>query len=189
MGILRYASHGDVVKDQAAPVPEWSLNARGQRQAQVLAAAPWAPDVHLVVSSAEPKAMQMAEPFVAAHGLELEVRASTGEVDRSSTGYVPEARHTELANRLFAAPDESAEGWERAVDAQARVREALADVLVTGGPDILVVGHGAVGTFLWCALAGFDIDRSHDQNGPGHVWAFDLDARSAIHAWKAIEQS
>ena len=186
MGVLRYASHGDVVKDPAVPVPEWSLNDVGRRQAEALAAASWGPGVRRVVSSAEPKAMQMAGPFVAAHGLELDVRAATGEVDRSSTGYLPEARHTELANRLFAAPYESADGWERAADAQARVREALADVLGAGGPDVLVVGHGAVGTFLWCALNELAIARTLDQDGPGHVWAFDLDTRSPLHAWTAI---
>lgn len=188
MGVLRYVSHGDVVKDPAIPVPEWSLNDLGRRQADALAVASWGSDIRLVVSSAEPKAVQMAKPFVAAHGLDLDIRAATGEVDRSSTGYVPEARHTELANRLFAAPDESAEGWERAVDAQARVCDALADVLTAGGPDVLVVGHGAVGTFLWCALAELDIDRSLDQDGPGHVWAFDLDARAAVHAWRTIDR-
>ena len=186
MGILRYASHGDVVKDPAIPVPEWSLNELGRRQAAALARASWGPNVRLVVSSAEPKAVQMAQPFVAAHGLELDVRGATGEVDRSSTGYVPEVRHTELANRLFATPDRSADGWERAVDAQARVREALVDVLVAGGPDVLVVGHGAVGTFLWCALAELTIARSLDQDGPGHVWAFDLDTSTPLHSWTAI---
>ena len=37
-------------------------------------------------------------------------------------------RHEALADRFFADPHHSAEGWERAVDAQHRVVTALADV-------------------------------------------------------------
>lgn len=186
MGILRYVSHGDVVKDPAIPVPNWSLNEAGAADAAALVDATWASTVVRVISSGETKAIEMASPFCAAHGIELEIRPETGEIDRSATGFVPHERHEELADRLFAAPEESADGWERAVDARDRLLAALGDVLGSGGPDVMVVGHGGVGTILWCTLTGRTIARNEDQNGPGNVWAVDLDAGTGLHPWRRV---
>lgn len=186
MGILRYVSHGDVVKDPTIPVPNWSLNDAGAAAATALVAEEWAPSVARVISSGETKAVEMATPFCAAHGIELEIRPATGEIDRSATGFVPHERHEELADRLFEAPEASADGWERAVDARDRLLHALDDVLAPGGPDVVVVGHGGVGTILWCTLTARPIARSEDQNGPGNVWAFDLDTRQGVHPWRLV---
>lgn len=187
MALLRYATHGDVVKDPAIPVPDWTLNDRGRRQAVALAALPWTASVGRVIASAERKALEMAAVVAETHGLTVEQRPDTGETDRSATGYVPPERHEALADRFFAEPHESAEGWERAIDAQLRIVTALGDVLAGSDVDVLVVGHGAVGTLLWCHLTGEPIDRRHDQRGPGNVWAWDLDVRAPVHAWAPIE--
>lgn len=186
MGILRYVSHGDGVKDPAIPVPNWSLNESGAADAAALVDEGWASTVARVISSGETKAIEMASPFCAAHGIELEIRPETGEIDRSATGFVPHERHEELADRLFAAPEESADGWERAVDARDRLLTSLGDVLAPGGPDVVVVGHGGVGTILWCTLTERPIARAEDQTGPGNVWAFDLDTRQGVHPWRRV---
>ena len=104
------------------------------------------------------------------------------------TGYVPPDVHDALADRFFAEPDVSAEGWERATDALRRLLRALDDVLSpTTVQDVLVVGHGGVGTLLWCSLTGRQIDRRHDQSGPGNVWAYDLATGAELHAWEALD--
>ncbi|MEM8707463.1 MAG: histidine phosphatase family protein [Actinomycetota bacterium] len=188
MAVFRYVSHGDVVKDPTVPVPRWSLNERGRAQASALAAAPWVESVTRLVSSAETKAIEMARPLADGLGLDLEIRAETGETDRSATGYVPPERHDALAAHFFAEPERSADGWERAIDAQERVRAALADLLVADGPgDVVVVGHGGVGTLLWCSLTGRPIDAAEDQDGPGNVWAWDLAGGVPLHPWQAID--
>ena len=65
--------------------------------------------------------MEAAEILSAPLGIVPEVRARMGENDRSATGFLPGPDFEAMADRFFAQPDQSAEGWERAVDAQARI--------------------------------------------------------------------
>lgn len=195
MSLLRYVSHAQVVQDPTVPVPRWGLSPEGRRRVTVLARQPWLDPVGSIISSAETKAVETATILAGRLGLTVEIRPATGETDRSATGYVPRERHDELAARYFAEPAVSADGWERAVDSQRRVVEALADVLVEpdrppadpSRPDVLVVGHGGVGTLLWCHLAGSAIDQRHDQPSQGHHWAWDRTARVMLHPWRPID--
>ncbi len=58
-----------------------------------------------------------------------------------------------------------------------------------GRGDVLFVGHGAVGTLLFCHYAGHAIDRRHDQSaGGGHVFAFTRDGRKILHGWRRMEE-
>ena len=64
------------------------------------------------------------------------------------------------------------------------VAAALADLV--GAPDhVAVVGHGGVGTFWWCHLAGVPIERRWDQPGQGHYFTVELGA--PVHHWRRIE--
>lgn len=188
---LRYISHPNVLIDPDVPVPQWSLNAEGEQRARVMTTMAWTASIGRIISSDETKARMTADILAAALGLEVEVRPETGEIDRSATGYLSHDRHHELAQRLFAEPDVSAEGWETAVDAQARVVAALADVLAApptaATPGVAVVGHGGVGTLLYCHLAGLEIDLGHDQPGQGHFWTYDRTTQQMQHSWQAID--
>jgi len=54
--------------------------------------------------------------------------------------------------------------------------------------DVLFVGHGAVGTLLFCHCSGFAIDRAHDQPaGGGHYFAFLEHGRRVLHPWRRME--
>ena len=190
MGLLRYISHPQVQIDPDVPVPKWSLSDRGAERAKAMLAQPWVNQIGHVISSDETKARETAAFLVNHLGLALDARPATDEIDRSSTGYVPHDRHEELANQLFAHPEQSADGWERAVDAQKRMIASLYDVLAltdSDATDIAVVGHGGVGTLLMCHLGGLEISRSHDQPGGGHYWTFDRSNRALLHRWRAID--
>ena len=51
--------------------------------------------------------------------------------------------------------------------------------------DLLLVGHGGIGTMIWCALAGLTPDRRHDQPaGGGAVWAVRLPDLAPEHGWR-----
>ena len=64
-----------------------------------------------------------------------------------------------VADQFFAVPNESVRGWERAADAQTRiVTEAMRVMRQAPDGDILMVGHGGVGTLLYCHLAGLEIE-------------------------------
>lgn len=188
MAYLRYVSHPEVTIDPEVPVPDWDLSDRGRTRAEALIRQPWARSVGSVVSSAEPKAIGTAEVLAASLGLDVDVRPSTGEIDRSATGYVSVERHEELADRLFAEPALSAGGWERGADAQARIVAAVSDLTSDGPDDVVVVGHGGVGTLLLCHLAGLTIDRRHDQPTAGCYWTFDRGTGTVLHRWVPIDR-
>jgi broad specificity phosphatase PhoE len=186
MAVIRYMSHPEVVIDAGVAVPDWGLSGVGRQRTRAMCRQPWLPTTRRIVSSPEHKALEAAA-IVADHvGLTVEIRPGTGETDRSATGFVPSERHETLADAFFARPEHSAEGWERAVDVQARVAAALADLL-GGDVDALVVGHGAAGTLWYCLLAGLPIGRQHDQPGVGHYFAIELPTRRPIHPWRCID--
>jgi len=181
---LRYVTHPEVVVDPAVPVPQWHLSERGLARARALLDQPWIGATTRVVSSGEVKARQTAEVLAGHVGLDVEVREGTGELDRSVPGFLPPDEFEVVADACFARPAESARGWEPAAAAQARIAGALAD-LVDGPDDVVVVGHGGVGTLWYCHLAGIAIERRWDQPGQGH-WFSVVDGRPTHH-WRRIE--
>ncbi len=186
---LIYLSHPQVQIDPAVEVTDWGLSAVGRARVEAAAAAGWPGAGVRILSSAERKARETAERLSRPAGLSVEIDAEMGEIDRSATGYVPAARHDALARQLFAHPEDSAEGWERAVDAQARVVAALHRALQMPG-DLLIVGHGGVGSLLWCHLAGIAITPEADQPaGGGQVWLAEEEAGQVrpVHGWRALE--
>jgi broad specificity phosphatase PhoE len=186
---LHYVTHPQVAVDPAVPVPRWGLSEVGRERAMRAAIRPWTKGIGRIVSSDEVKAIETARFFSAALGVPVEVRPGLHENDRSATGFLPPPEFEATADRFFAEPEASIRGWERAVDVQARVVAAVEAVLAEGGAEeILLVGHGAAGTMLWCALAGLPIDRRHDQKGGGgNRFAFDLESRTPLLAWTPFE--
>jgi broad specificity phosphatase PhoE len=185
--MLRYVTHPEVHVDAAVPVPKWSLSTRGRSRAVAMLEQPWLAAVGRIVSSDETKAIETAR-LVAEHlQLPLEIRLGIGENDRSSLGFVAPAEFEALANAFFAQPEQSIRGWERAVDAQRRIAEGLADLLTPAERDVLVVGHGGVGTLWFCFLNELAIDRRHDQPGQGHYYSVDQRTRRAQHGWRRID--
>ncbi len=136
-------------------------------------------------ASTECKAIEAAGLLAARHGLPVHVHPGLDENDRSSTGYLPPDAFQAAADRFFAEPGTSFRGWERAIDAQARVVAAWREIAATPGR-IAIVGHGGTGTLLMCALAALPIDRRHDAPGQGCHWAFDRAAGTLLHLWRPI---
>lgn len=112
------------------------------------------------------------------------------ENDRSSTGFLPPLEFEDVADQFFANPNQSVRGWETAICAQTRILQEVDKCLQSGkSGDILIVGHGAVGTLLYCALANLPISRKYDQGsgGGGCYFAFDQDVRIPMSAWQPME--
>jgi broad specificity phosphatase PhoE len=188
--MLYYLSHPEVDIAPAVPVPDWSLSVIGRARVQALAASGWPRGPARILSSPERKARETAEILAAPSGTPVHIVAGSSEVDRSSTGYVPPDRHEALANALFAHPDQSAEGWETARAAQLRIAAAVSEwVSLAADQTVLIVGHGGVGTLLWCHITGQPISRSADQPGMGHVWtaASSGNRLAPVRAWQRME--
>lgn len=185
-----YITHPQVEIDPAVPVPEWGLSEIGRARARQAARSPWAAALQRIISSSETKAVETAEILAEAARLAIEVAPDSHENDRSATGFLPPPEFEQAADWFFAHPDRSFKGWERAVDAQARIVSAVTRILDAHDRErpIAFVGHGGVGTLLKCRLAGRPIARDRDQPaGGGNLFAFSLADRSLTCDWTAME--
>jgi broad specificity phosphatase PhoE len=185
-----FITHPDVEIDPAIPVPEWRLSVRGRTRMTAGLRQPWAAGLHEVHCSTEQKAIDGARIFADALHVPVTMAADLGENDRSATGYMPRAAFEALADAFFANPDISVRGWERAVDAQARIVSAVERILAhpPSGP-IAIVAHGGVGALLLCHLMGVPISRTQDQppGAGGYYFAFDAATRALAHGWRLLD--
>jgi broad specificity phosphatase PhoE len=187
--LVRYLTHPQVAIDPTIPVPQWGLSALGRRRVNALAASGWLAGTAEIISSGERKAIETAEILALALELSVEVREAMHENDRSATGFLPPDEFETAANAFFADPNIGVRGRERAIDAQARiVREMEAVLSRPQLGNVLVVGHGAVGTLLFCHYSKIPISRAHDQPaGGGNYFTFRRNDRRVLHAWRAME--
>jgi broad specificity phosphatase PhoE len=198
MANVYFITHPDVIKDPAVPVPRWPLSPRGRKRMGAMLTHPWVRGLGAVYCSDEQKALDGAAILAGHLGLTPLVRPALGEIDRSSTGYLPEEEHAVAARLLFESPDESVRGWETADHAQRRIIQAIELVIedaslpgnaLAEGRDIAIVAHGAVGTLYLLRLLGEPIAFHHLQPGRdgGHYFCFDAATRTLHHEWRRIE--
>jgi broad specificity phosphatase PhoE len=189
--IIRYLTHPQVDIDPNKDVATWSLNGLGRQRIATLVDCNALAGTQRIISSAETKAVETATPLANSLACELEVRPLMGENDRQATGFLPPAEFETVADQFFANPDQSVRGWETASAAQSRILSEVQHCLNshTGG-DVLFVGHGAVGTLLYCALAGLPISRDYDQGpgGGGCFFEFTNEARTPLSRWQPLER-
>jgi broad specificity phosphatase PhoE len=192
--LVRYLTHPQVQIEPYIPVPQWSLNEQGRARVEDLVARNWLFGTQSIYCSDETKALETAAPIARALDVPVIVRVQMVENDRSATGFILPEMFEDLATLFFANPDKSIMGWERASDAQARIvgafELAMSEVKERGRMgDVLFVGHGAVGTLLYCHLAGLPIDRRYDQKpGGGCYFTYDWAERSMLHSWLPMEE-
>ena len=186
-----FITHPEIVVDPAVPVPQWKLSERGCERMRAALGRPWVRRISSIFCSSERKAIDAAAILAEGLGVGFEVRDGLGENDRSATGYLPKAEFEAVADEFFARPGESVRGWERAVDAQARIVGAVEAVLgaAPADGDVAIVAHGAVGALLMCALERLAISRAQDQppGGGGFYYPFDFQSRLLRHGWTAID--
>ncbi|MEL6571069.1 MAG: histidine phosphatase family protein [Pseudomonadota bacterium] len=187
---IRYLTHPQVTIDPDIPVPEWSLSVEGAKRVTNLAESGALTLTQYIYSSDETKALQTAGPLAADTMADVLIRAEMRENDRSATGYLPSDAFEAHANAFFDKPDESTNGWETAIAAQTRIVAAVkAAIAEAPHGEILFVGHGGVGTLLYCAFGELDIDRVHDQGpgGGGNFVTYDGDTLKPLHHWLPME--
>lgn len=180
-------SHPEVVVDPARPVRCWHLSPRGIGRITRFASSSIVDRLAAIYTSAETKAVETAQilsrvkqiPFAIHHGLE--------EIDRSAAGFLPSDEFERTADAFFGQPDHSVRGWERAIDAQARIVHAVERLVKTRAGDLAIVTHGGVGTLLLCRYLHVPITRTLDQPSQGHYWTFDIASRRALHRWLTLE--
>lgn len=189
-----YVTHPQVAIDANVPVPLWGLSSEGRARAKAFAVSGVVPAGAMIFSSRETKAMELADILAAQIGALVLSDHLMGENDRSATGFLPPVLFEETADRFFAEPEASINGWERAIDAQSRIVETVTTAMasVPAGVPAVFCGHGAVGTLLKCHVGRRMIARSEDQSrhahrGGGNCFSFDLTAPRLGCEWTAME--
>jgi len=186
---IRYITHPQVIIDPAQDIQKWSLSPLGLARVTALADSAALNGTKTVVSSTETKAIETATPLAAALDCDVISRGDMHENDRSATGYLPSDAFEAAADQFFAHPTVSYRGWETAKAAQTRIVSAFHDALASVPPgDVLFVGHGAVGTLLYCHLAQLPISRTHDQKPGGGCFFEITDINTPpISGWRPVE--
>lgn len=190
MTAILYITHPQVVMDRDVPVPQWGLSEVGRNRALALADRHDFPGGTLFISSTETKALELAEILARSCDGKVISDAVLGENDRSATGFLPPEEFENMADRFFASPDESIKGWERAIDAQARVVSTVTRLCAnnTSASALVFCGHGAVGSLLKCHMGNRPIGRHEDQpGGGGNIFAFSLAPEKLICEWTPME--
>jgi broad specificity phosphatase PhoE len=190
--IVHFITHPEVTIDPDVPVTDWPLSPLGQRRVRLVLRQPWIADVRSIVCSAERKARDTAALLGEYLQLLPCVIENLGENDRSATGYLPKSEFEAVADRFFACPYQSVRGWERAIDAQTRIVDAVERAIATASAgEIAIVSHGGVGALLLCHLKSVPISRAEDQpgQGGGHVYSFDAASRRLLSGWRRIEDA
>ena len=194
-----YLTHPQVNVDANVDVPKWGLSEIGKSRVMALIASGSAKsslrNIKHIISSGETKAIETAKPIADFIGCGFETVENMHENDRSATGFLPPDEFEIVADQFFANPDENIRGWESANDAQSRILTEVENCLLEYlEGDIMFVGHGGVGTLLYCALSGNAINRKFDQGpqnggvGGGNFFSFDPKTRKALHHWRAMEK-
>ena len=191
MSVVHFITHPDVLIDPAVPVPDWPLSPRGRARMQAALAAPWVSGIRALHCSIERKAVDGVQILAGHLGIGFTAHVDLGENDRSATGFLPRDEFEATADLFFAHPTQSIRGWERAVDAQARIVAAVDRVLAApASGDVAIVAHGGVGALLLSALLGEAISRARDQPptaAGGFRFAFDGATRRVVHGWQDIQ--
>jgi broad specificity phosphatase PhoE len=187
MSKLIFATHPEVLVDPQIDVRRWRLSDAGLARMRVFADSQVVANVTSVWSSREAKAIEAAGILAARFGIGVQVDGDLGENDRRATGFLPPEEFERVADAFFAEPGKSIRGWERAMDAQQRVENAVDRILAQhDGDDIAVVAHGAVGSLLLCSYLKHPISRMADQPFQGHYWTAALPDRTVLHPWRSI---
>jgi broad specificity phosphatase PhoE len=190
MPSVRFITHPDVVIDPRIPVPEWPLSPAGRERMSGFCRHRFVRRITSVYASSERKAIDGGEILAAHCGLSLHIRHALHENDRAATGYLPPEEFRATADAFFAEPEISVRGWERAIDAQARIVACVKALAREdeGTGDIAIVSHGGVATLLLCHLLDRPITRDLEQPGTrgGNHFAFDRASFALIHGWKDI---
>jgi broad specificity phosphatase PhoE len=188
---LYFITHPNVVVSRDVPVPRWPLSELGRQRMHAGLKQPWVRELTAVYCSTEQKAIDGASILARHLALDFKEVEELGENDRSATGFLPPEEFERVADQFFGSPEEAVRGWERALDAQSRIVNAVNRIAEhdRSGGSIAIVSHGAVGTLLYCHLAGKPIERRWDQppNGGGNFYCFTVAPRQAHSWWRPID--
>lgn len=173
---LLVVRHAEAVVDSDRPPATWRLSPAGMATASSLAARFASPDVSLVASSGERKAIETAA--IVAGDREVTVDGHLGEVKRPWTVGVDRFR-AQVFSWLGGAEHR---GWERHAAVVSRMDTTIRRLVdgVTG--TVVVVSHGTASAAWLGETIGIDPVGHWAGAGPGHVTELAVGGDSVIRS-------
>ena len=106
-----FISHPEVVINAEVPITKGPLSDKGIDRMTTLLRLPWGKDIRSIYSSEEQKAVDGANIMAKHLSTHVTPCAYLGEMDCSSTGFLPCEEFESVADQFFAHPTESVRGW------------------------------------------------------------------------------
>jgi len=155
---LHLVRHAAVTARPGIPPKRWHLSSEGRAGALALSEDPCWPDVTLVYTSPEPKAVATAQRVAAPHKLAIAIERDLREIDgRAWTS----GEYRTVVQRYLAG--ETVEGWEPRPAALDRMRAAIDAIAMRhSNEDVAVVSHGLVLTLWLTELLSLDAVGTFD---------------------------
>ncbi|NMC35654.1 histidine phosphatase family protein [Candidatus Beckwithbacteria bacterium] len=187
MAKIYFLTHPEVIIDSHIPIPDWDILDEGKKRVELFCQNDFLKEINFIYSSCEVKAKTTAQIIASVLNLEIKYLQDLGEIDRSATGYLVPEQFQTTVKQFFDRPNQSILGWERAIDAQARIVKAVKQI-TQKHPDqnMLISSHGGVGALLKCFIKNISITQTEDQKSLGSYFVFDTKTWQLILDWQKI---
>lgn len=143
---LVFIRHSQSQPDPAIPASQWRLTGEGRRRCHRLAEKLRPYNLDLIVTSAEPKAIETGELAAQKLGIPWRVRENLHEQARETAPFFEtEAEFMETVASLFARPVELVFGEETGLEARDRFARAVESIMAAYPQEnVAIVTHGTV---------------------------------------------
>ena len=187
MAKIYFLTHPEVNIDPNISILDWDLLDIGKSKVEQFCQNDFLKEIDFIYSSQEIKARSTAQIIGNKLNLPVKYLSNLGEIDRSSTGYLEPEKFKTTVKQFFNKSHQSILGWEKAINAQARVVKAIKQIIqLHPDQNMLISSHGGVGTLLKCFIKKVPISRNEDQKSLGNYFMFETKLWRLISDWERI---
>jgi broad specificity phosphatase PhoE len=157
MSKLIFVKHSAPEIVPSLPARLWHLSEVGRSRGDTLARKLEAYKPDVIISSAEPKAVETAQIIADRLRLQVEIAEGLHEHERENVGFLSSEEFEASIARFFGNPGDLVFGQETAGQALERFAGAVASVLdAHPGGNVVIVAHGTVITLFVAGAAGLE---------------------------------
>lgn len=179
---IYFITHPNVQVNPELPPDQWSLSQKGYQRLDQLSQESFWLEVQHIFASYDNRGQETGKYLAQKHNLPLQQFPGLHEYERRESPFLS-LNDLRIAMRMFfKRPKESIFGWERALDAQNRIRNTLHQ-LIDEYPDldtIAICSHGVIGSLLRSELMGHPIEESLCQEEIGAYLMLDWEHQSVV---------
>ena len=160
---IYFLRHAETKVDKNMPISAWQLSENGIKQVEELSQTNIFNDIDVIISSAEEKAVQTAQPFVHKLGKEITRIPELNELDRDKGGFLEKDEFDKTVKFCLTNRDKSINNWETANHALERFSKKIEKIDAHNeNKKILIVAHGFVLNLYFAQLL-HTLDRVFDR--------------------------